>query len=70
MTKDEGMKITGEMSPKSFELDTIPSLLLKCLVVDLAPILDKTDQYFFNTGSGCNRLDDIDHQTIIKGTRA
>ena len=41
MTEDEVIKIIGEMSPKSCELDTIPSSLLKWLVTDLAPTLTK-----------------------------
>ena len=70
MTEDEVIKIIGEMSPKSCELDTIPSSLLKWLVTDLAPTLDKTGQYFFNIRAVCNILEDVDHQTIIKETRA
>ena len=41
MTEDEVIKIIGEMSPKSCELDTIPSSLLKWLVTDLAPTVTK-----------------------------
>ena len=41
MTEDEVIKIIGEMSPKSCELDAIPSSLLKQLVIDLAPTLTK-----------------------------
>ena len=70
MTEDEVIKITGEMSPKSCELDAIPSLLPKQLVTDLAPTLTKLVKYFFNIGGVCNRLEDVDHQSIIKETRA
>ena len=41
MTEDEVIKIIGEISPKSCELDAIPSLLLKQLVTDLAQTLTK-----------------------------
>ena len=41
ITEDEVIKIIGEMSPKSCELDTILSSLLKWLVTDLAPTVTK-----------------------------
>ena len=41
MTEDDVIKIIGEMSPKSCELDAIPSSLLKWLVTDLAPTVTK-----------------------------
>ena len=41
MTEDEVIKIIEGMSPKSCELDAIPSSLLKQLATDLAPALTK-----------------------------
>ena len=40
MTEDKVIKIIGVMSPKSCELDAIPSLLLKWLVTDLAKLVN------------------------------
>ena len=50
MTKDEVIKIIGEMSPKSCELDAIPSSLLKRLVTDLAPTVTKLVNTSLTTG--------------------
>ena len=52
MTEDEVIKIIGEMSPKSCELDAIPSSLLKRLVTDLAPTVTK----LFNTSLTTERF--------------
>ena len=50
MTKDEVIKIIGKMSPKSCELDAIPSSLLKRLVTDLAPTVTKLVNTSLTTG--------------------
>ena len=50
MTEDEVIKIIGEMSPKSCELNAIPSSLLKWLVTDLAPTVTKLVNTSLTTG--------------------
>ena len=66
---DEVIKMIGEMSPKSCELDAIPSSLLKWLVTDLAPGLTKLVNTSLTLGGVCNRLEDVNHHAIIKETR-
>ena len=50
MTEDEVIKIIGEMSPQSCELETIPSSLLKQLATDLAPTMTKLVNTSLTTG--------------------
>ena len=70
MTEDEVIKIIGEMSPKSCELDAIPIITFKKAGNRSSTNYDKIGQYFFNNRKVCIKLENINNLTIIKETRA
>ena len=61
MTEDEVIKIIGEMSPKSCELDAIPSSTFKKAGYRSCTNCDKIGQYLFNNRKVYIKLENIDN---------
>ena len=66
MTKDKVIKIIAKMSPKSCELDAIPSSLLKGLVTDLAPTVTKLVNTSLTTGRFASNLKTLIIRPLLK----
>ena len=69
MMEDEVIKIIGEMSPKSCELDAIPSSLLKWLVTDLAPTMTKLVNTSLTTGRFASNWKTLIIRPLLKKLR-